>query len=277
MSSRRLPLSQFMDSTLRLAEYLPGPLREALHWWLFRKPFPHRRTAEQLEILQSARPFLVPSGPYLLRGYRYPSPGPTVVLTHGWQGSAASWFRLVPLLVQAGYSVVTFDAPGHSGGPRVVTLPLYAQGLADVVRLFEPVHALVGHSFGGMASARVARDLPDLKALVLLGTPDEKRAIMAGFTHRMGMRELSKQAFEKRVQAAFPGPLEEEATSLYVSRVSCPVLVLHDENDDMIPMQAAHQIASVPHATLMLTQGLGHRGIIRDPATMARVVEFLES
>jgi pimeloyl-ACP methyl ester carboxylesterase len=98
---------------------------------------------------------------------------------------------------------------------------------------------------------------------------------MDGFARRMAMGELSPKAYERRVQAAFPVPLEEEATSLYVPRVSCPVLVLHDENDEMIPTQAARDIASADHASLELTQGLGHRGIIRDPGTMARVVEFL--
>jgi pimeloyl-ACP methyl ester carboxylesterase len=271
----RLRLSRLFDSALRLTEHLPSPLREAIHWWLFRTPFLHRRSPEQLAILASARPFLVPSGPYLLNGYRYPGKGPTVILTHGWQGSAASWFRLVPMLIEAGFSVVTFDAPGHSGRPRVATLPVYAQGLADIEALFGPVYALVGHSFGGMASARVAQNLPSLKKLVVIGTPDKTRALVDGFARRLAMREQSRAAFERRLDTVLTVPIEEESTSVYMARVACPVLVLHDRDDDVVGLEAAEAIAAAAGTALTVTQGLGHRAIIRDPSALSTVVEFL--
>lgn len=275
MAKSHPDLSGLLDSTLRLARYLPSPVRDQVYWWLFRRPFLHRRSAEQLAILTLGRTFFVPSGPYLLRGYRYPGSGPTVVLTHGWQGSAASWYRLVPLLREKGFSVVIFDAPGHSGGPRMATLPLYAQGLADVVELFAPVHALVGHSFGGMASARVAQHLPDLKALVLIGTPDQTRTMADNFARRVAMPEVSRGAFERRLEAACPTSLQEEATSVYLRQVRCPVMVMHDRDDEVISPEAAQALAEAAGVSLTASAGLGHRRIIRDPATLGRVVDFL--
>jgi pimeloyl-ACP methyl ester carboxylesterase len=268
-------LSGLLDSTLRLMRYLPAPLRQSVYWWLFRRPFPHRRSPEQLAILASGRPFFVPSGPYLLRGYRYPGLGPTVILTHGWQGSAASWFRLVPMLLERGFSVVTFDAPGHSGRPGLATLPQYAQGLADVVELFSPVSALVGHSFGGMASARVARHLPDLKALVLIGTPDKTRTLVDNFARRVAMDETAREAFERRLQQACQASLDEEATSFYLPQVRCPVMVMHDHDDEVISIEAAKALAAAAGVELVASTGLGHRTIIRDPATLSRVADFL--
>lgn len=273
----RTHLSHLVEVTLRCTRYLPPRLREAAYWWLFRTPFLHSRTPEQLAILASARPFLVPSGRYLLRGYRYPGNGPTVILTHGWQGSAASWFRLVPLLLEAGYSVVTFDAPGHSGKPRYATLPTYAQGLRDVVELFSPVYALVGHSFGGMASAKVAQELPSLRALVLLGTPDKTRSFLESFAHRTGMSYESLQQLETRMQNELASPIDEATTSLYVSRVSCPSLVIHDTDDEIIPLEAAYAIAEGAKSSPLVTQGLGHRAIIKDSAVLEKVIAFLQN
>ncbi len=271
------PLSQLLQSTLRLGHYLPAPLRTPFHWWLFRRPFLHRRGSEQLAILTQGRPFLVPSGPYLLHGYRYPSDGPTVILTHGWQGSAASWYRLVPLLLESGFNVITFNAPGHSGRPRLATLPVYSQGLADVAALFAPVHALVGHSFGGMASARVARSLPGLKALVTIGTPDTVRSLVDGFSRNMGLRGASLEAFENRLRLSSPVPIDEEATSIYLKQLDCPVLVMHDTDDEVIPIADGENIAQAAGTELVVTEGLGHRSIIRDETTLLRVVEFLQS
>lgn len=200
-----------------------------------------------------------------------------MILTHGWQGSAASWYRLIPLLLEAGFSVVTFDAPGHSGRPRVATLPVYAQGLADVAALFAPVHALVGHSFGGMASARVAQDLPGLKALVTIGTPDRVRSLVDGFSRKLGLRGASLEAFEQRLRVSSPVPLDQEATSLYLQGTHCPLLVAHDRDDEVIPLSDGESIAQSAKVELLVTQGLGHRAIIRDTATLGRVVDFLRA
>lgn len=200
-----------------------------------------------------------------------------MILTHGWQGSAASWYRLVPMLQEAGFSVVVFDAPGHSGRPRLATLPVYSQGLADIAALFSPIHALVGHSFGGMASARVAQALPDLKALVTIGTPDRVRCLVDGFSRKLGLRGASLEAFEQRLVASSQVPVDDEATSLYMSRLNCPTLVMHDVDDEVIPLEDGYRIASSASTELVVSEGLGHRTIIRDSATLTRVVEFLRT
>ena len=200
-----------------------------------------------------------------------------MILTHGWQGSAASWYRLIPLLREAGFSVVTFDAPGHSGAPRLATLPLYAQGLADVAALFSPVYALVGHSFGGMASARVARELPELQALVILAAPDRVRDLIDGFIRKTGLQGVSRDEFERQLTLASPVPVEQEATSLYLRQLFCPVQVYHDEHDEVIPLEDAQKIAHAVGQRPNITQGLGHRRIIRDEATLAQIVEFLSN
>lgn len=269
------PLSQLVQTTLRLGRYLPPPIRTRFYWWLFRRPFMHRRELEQLAVLSQGKPFLVPSGPYLLRGYRYGSSGPTVILTHGWQGSAASWYRLIPLLREAGFSVVSFDAPGHSGAPRLATLPLYAQGLADVAALFSPVYALVGHSFGGMASARVARELPELQALVILAAPDRVSCLVDGFLRKTGLQGTAREEFERQLKLASPVPVEQEVTSLYLRGLPCAVRVFHDEHDEVVPLKDAYEIAHAVGQKPVISQGLGHRRIIRDEATLAQIVDFL--
>ena len=55
-----------------------------------------------------------------------------------------------------------------------------------------------------------------------------------------------------------------------------PVLVVHDEEDNVAPIaQGTALAAAFPGALLHRTRGLGHSGALRDAATIARVVEFL--
>jgi pimeloyl-ACP methyl ester carboxylesterase len=58
--------------------------------------------------------------------------------------------------------------------------------------------------------------------------------------------------------------------------VRIPVLVVHDEDDNVAPIaQGAALAAAIPGAILWRTRGFGHSGNLRDPATIRRVVEFL--
>ena len=57
-----------------------------------------------------------------------------------------------------------------------------------------------------------------------------------------------------------------------------PLLVIHDEQDEDVPAADGAAIArAASYATLVLTEGLGHRGVMRDPGIVARAVAFLEA
>jgi hypothetical protein len=53
---------------------------------------------------------------------------------------------------------------------------------------------------------------------------------------------------------------------------------VHDEEDNVAPFaQGAALAAAIPQSSMWRTQGLGHSGALRDPATIERVVEFLRT
>jgi pimeloyl-ACP methyl ester carboxylesterase len=59
--------------------------------------------------------------------------------------------------------------------------------------------------------------------------------------------------------------------------VRIPVLVVHDEEDNVAPLAQGHALAAaIPGARVLLTRGLGHSGGLRDATTIERVVAFLD-
>ena len=107
---------------------------------------------------------------------------PVVLLLHGHPRTSATWHRVAPLLVVAGYSVVCADLPGYgrSGKPtptadhRPHAKTASARHLrAAMAALGHDRFAVVGHDRGSYVAFRLALDHPDAvtRVAVLDGIP----------------------------------------------------------------------------------------------------------
>src|SRR5437879_4692989 len=84
--------------------------------------------------------------------------GRPVVLIHGWPLSGASWEKQLPVLLAAGYRVITYDRRGFGRSSQPTTgynCDTFAEDLHHVVtKLALRGVALVGFSMGGGEVAR---------------------------------------------------------------------------------------------------------------------------
>lgn len=84
--------------------------------------------------------------------------GSPVVLIHGWPLSSRSWEKQVPLLVEAGYRVISYDRRGFGNSSQPWTGYDYDTFAADLEALLSHLDlrdaALVGFSMGGGEVAR---------------------------------------------------------------------------------------------------------------------------
>ncbi|MFN2220453.1 MAG: NAD(+) synthase, partial [Anaerolineae bacterium] len=102
--------------------------------------------------------------------------GPPVILIHGISASQADWWRLMPLLVSAGYRAIAVDLLGHGDSPKPQDPNAYTaenvyialEDWIDILDLETPFY-LVGHSLGGYMSLTYALNHPDrVQAMVLI-------------------------------------------------------------------------------------------------------------
>jgi pimeloyl-ACP methyl ester carboxylesterase len=100
--------------------------------------------------------------------------GPVVLMIHGASANAREFeWTLAPKLADT-HRVLMMDRPGHGHSDRLSeaqTLAVQAEQAAGVLRALAPGEKaiVVGHSFGGAVSLRLALDHPDLvHGLVLL-------------------------------------------------------------------------------------------------------------
>lgn len=208
---------------------------------------------------------------------------PTVLLAHGWGGSAQSWQAVIEPLLNSGFRVVTFDGPAHgkSSGKQSNLLEF-----AAVMRLVSektgPVQAIVGHSFGGMVTAYAiternnAPNLQTAQKLALISTPNELTGILARFGAFLHIQPKTLKNLTTRIEKTAGQSVAAFSTANLLATINVPILVIHNNPDREVPYEDGQAIAEyVPNAQLLTTKGLGHHRIIRSPEVVENIVDFL--
>jgi pimeloyl-ACP methyl ester carboxylesterase len=243
---------------------------------LFLTPPRHPRKPGEQAFLRRAERLALPFGSRTLAAWSI-GEGPTVLLVHGWGGRGGQWRFLASDLAEAGFRVVLLDAPAHGDTPgRRSSLPEFADAICAAAGALGPLHAIVGHSLGGAATAlALAKGVP-AERVVLVAAPAHPRRF---FRALMGHLHIAKEAWASH-EAAFearlglPWSLAEVPRHLTEHRRS--TLVVHDRVDAEVPFAEAEDlVAAGPHVTLHATQGLGHRRLLKDPALIQAITVFL--
>lgn len=210
--------------------------------------------------------------------------GPRVYLVHGWGGHRAQLASFVEPLVDAGYQVLSYDAPSHgdsgpgSLGPKRSSLIELMDAIGTVTAAHGSAHAIVGHSLGAAAAALAVLDGTTTERLVLVAPPAEPVEYTRAFARALGFSEDTRQLLLARMERLAGRELSTlDIPARAAGRDDLPVLlVVADRADKETDPADGERIAEAwPDAELLLSDGLGHRRILRDADTIAAVVDYL--
>lgn len=241
-----------------------------------------RRTPE------GGTPFQVKHDGVQVRGATFgPDDAPTAVLMHGWGGWWQQLSAHVRPLLAAGYRVVAYDAPSHGDSPpgrhgaRSTTMLEIADAYAAVAWQQGPVHLVVAHSAGSMAAlwARHRGPGTHAAAYALLAPATAVEPMLDWFQRFTGIGRRAREAMVSRFQRRFGHGIEEfrlpEMLPDLLGADAPALLAVHDPADPETPAAGTADLAAAwPDGQLVLTEGVGHRRILWDPAVVARVAAF---
>ena len=211
--------------------------------------------------------------------YRRPNDGPKLLFVHGWNGRSSQFYRIIDLLSENGYDITSIDLPGHGRSSRSSTnLPEIIDLVAEMMASSGPYHGVVCHSFGGVAALNALRHGATCEKLVLIspGMYDVKPTF-EGFVGLFGLDEVYYGdrifALAESIHGINPGAL---GLDRFADQIETETLIVHCEDDkDSVKEIALELHADMKHSTLHLTQGLGHRRILRDEKVAEMVRDFL--
>jgi pimeloyl-ACP methyl ester carboxylesterase len=204
---------------------------------------------------------------------------PTAILVHGWEGRGSQLGAFVEPLLARGIRVVAFDAPGHGDAPlRHASVVDHARALVAVAEdvASRGVLAVVGHSVGGAAALLATRFGLRPGRLALVAPPMSPARFAAGFSRMMGLDERVHAAMIHRLEERYGIAIPDLDVRRDAARFASPVLVVHDEDDRIVPPSDGAAIAgAAAHGELVATRGLGHGRILEAPLVVERVVGFV--
>jgi pimeloyl-ACP methyl ester carboxylesterase len=215
--------------------------------------------------------------------------GEPVVLIHGYPLSGASWEKQVPVLLNAGYRVITYDRRGFGKSSQPTegyNYDTFAEDLHKLINQLKLQHfTLVGFSMGGGEIARYFGRYGSngaRKAVIIGGVPPyllktddnsegvdadvfegikkaittDRYAFFTEFFKNFYNTDLllGKRVSEQVVQASWNIAAGASATASLacvstwledfrqdVARIDVPTLVIHGDEDRIVPLTAAGQ------------------------------------
>ncbi|WP_318209728.1 alpha/beta hydrolase [Streptomyces sp. SJL17-1] len=205
-----------------------------------------------------------------------------VLLVHGWSSRASRLTAFAEALLERGYSPVAFDAPGHGESPgRASNIVEYREIIRELHARHGDFDAVLAHSFGALASLFALRDGVRTARFVGIGGVGSFDLLIKGFQTGLGVDDrvirCMRDHVERRVAPGEPGIWDRFGADRDPGELGAPVLLFHDEGDDMVPLVHSRRLARAhgDRARLVVTQGLGHRRILLDPDVVGGAVDFL--
>lgn len=207
--------------------------------------------------------------------------GPTVLMVHGWSGRSSQLMHFVEPLVAKGYSVLTFDFPGHGeSGGHITTADVVEKIIADLAEREGGFAAVLSHSFGGVVTGLALRRGLQVDRSVMVCPPCTFQDMLAMYQTMLAIPDPAMAVMKARTQAMIQIPEGDVLTAVDTDRNMADSqvkgLLIHDEKDREVPFVQSERIAAAwPQSRLMRTRGLGHHRILRHPAVIDEAVAFL--
>lgn len=196
--------------------------------------------------------------------------------------------RIAAGLARDGIAVLRFDFTGLGSSEGEFASTNFTTNLADLRAAadflrdrYQAPSVLIGHSLGGAAVLAVARDIPEVQAVVTIGAPADTGHVLGNFGSSLerieaeGEAEVDLAGRRFRISRQFVEDVREQALREAVAGLRRPLLILHAPLDATVGIENATRIfmaASHPKSFVSLDKADHLLSDPRDAAFAAEVI-----
>ena len=266
-------------ATGKILQFIVPPLAVLFAIKLFRTPIRFKTPARENMMAESAQKkmVLIPELNQEVMVYSYGYSKRKVLLIHGWSGRGTQLFKIADKLLENGFMTISFDAPAHGKSTGKTTMMNeFVKTALFLEKEFGPFEIAIGHSLGGMAVLNGIKQGLNLKKAIVIGSGDVITDIIKEFVAKIQLKPKMVDKIKQHFYNKFGEDIDNYSAYIAAKSVKIPTLVLHDTEDKDVPVSCAHHIRqNLEQGEILITNGLGHRRILKDAKVISRIVEFI--
>lgn len=242
---------------------------------------PQFKVPEREEMMRkSAKNILVniPSIQKEVNIYEYGFSKTKILLVHGWAGRGTQLYEIADKLLENGMMVISVDLPAHGLSAGKTTNLLECKAIVKHLSgIHGPFEAAIGHSFGGITLLASLAKKTFFNKLVTIGVEGSNNKILDLFVKKLKLKPKVAELMRKKIKSKFKVDMESLAALISANNVTIPTLVVHDKEDNDVDVSSAYKIRqNLINGQLLITNGLGHRKILRDHDTIRKIINFIK-
>ncbi len=210
--------------------------------------------------------------------YEYGFSKTKILLAHGWAGRGTQLYEIADKLLENGMMVISCDLPAHGlSSGKTTNLVECIKTIEYLSEKFGPFEAAIGHSFGGITLIDALAKKIFLKKLVVIGIEGSNNKILDIFIQKLKLKPKVAKLMKKQIKSKFKVDLESLSAIENAKKVTIPALVVHDTQDVDVDVSSAYKVRqNLLKGELLITNGLGHRRILRDHGTIVKIIRFIK-
>lgn len=262
----------------RFVGHLAPILAGRIAYKLWFTPTRFQTPAPEIKAMESANIEHLQLNNHTIATYSWGETGPTVLLVHGWSGRGTQLFSFVEPLIDAGYRVLSFDAPAHGkSSGKQTNLYEVAEVILALQHHYGIFDSVITHSFGGPCTAIAMQRGLTPERIISISPPATTVGLVEKFCNTLQIPEKVATNLKQRIETTFGRNIWDDLSMVnVVKEITIPGMLIHDSNDKEIPWQESHAIAEAwSNASFIKTSGLGHRRILQDATVVDSAVRFI--
>jgi pimeloyl-ACP methyl ester carboxylesterase len=200
-----------------------------------------------------------------------------VIALHGWEGRAVQWGALARESQAHCMELIAIDAPAHGLTPGAHADPVvFAETLRQAAEELGPFDVAIGHSMGGGSLTLAINRGMKVDKAVLIATPATFADVARDFATAIGLPRRLHDDFFVSVGKSAGMTMESADVTTMARNITIPALIIHDRMDEATTYDNAERISTAwDRSSILITQGLGHQRVMRDPLVIDEIIDFI--
>lgn len=233
-------------------------------------------------ILAEARKHTRPFKHFTIADYTWGYGPKKALLIHGWEGRAANFAALIPLLVDHGYTVRAFDAPSHGNSSIAPSSMLDYSDLTAEFLKEGPYELLLSHSFGSVpltfALNRADAGMP-IHRMMFITSPDRFTDRVDQIIASLGLPDRAKEPLLADFEKATGLPAKTLSVSQLCSKLEpLHARILHGSSDQVLPIAWSKRVSEhLANCRFIQIEDAGHYRILWHQDTQRELLELIKS